>query len=229
MLSKHSDHLNGGSHRTDVDCARSALVQTAMAVQSTSMPRFVILIWLALVAPLAAQAVLAPPFGLKWGDSPETLIEFASRHELDVQITLPGKKPELRILKIGAINGALPSSTARALEARFHSGRLYEVTIHFGSPDDSADRIEGQFNEMKRQLAVKHGDFVPNKQEKKVDDNFSTNIVSFHHEPVKGLFLNMAFTEMEDLLRKTKEASFSLIYRNDNLLQQLEAAAAEKK
>jgi hypothetical protein len=34
---------------------------------------------------------------------------------------------------------------------------------------------------------------------------------------------------MEDLLRKTREASFSLLYRNDNLLQQLEAAAAARK
>lgn len=193
------------------------------------MPRFVILIWLAFVVPMAAQAVLAPPLGLKWGDSPEKLIEFAGRHKLDVQINLPGTKPELRVFKVQVAKGALPSSTARALEARFHSGRLYEVTLHFGNPKESADRVEGQFNEMKRQLSVKHGNLVPNKQEKRIEDNFSTRTLSFHYEPVKGLFLNMAFTEMEDLLRKTQEASFSLIYRNDNLLQQLEAAAAEKQ
>ncbi|MGB6222688.1 hypothetical protein [Haloferula sp.] len=193
------------------------------------MPKFVLLAWISLLAPLAAQAVLAPPFGLSWGDSPEKLIEFAGRHELDVRITIPGDQPDLREFRVQSRKNPLPSSTARALDARFHSGRLFEVTLHYGKPGESADRIEGQFNEMKRQLTVKHGDFIPNQQARKTEDNFSTRTLSFHHEPVKGLFLNMVFTEMEDLLRKTREASFSLIYRNDNLLQQLEAAAAERK
>ena len=193
------------------------------------MPKIVFFVWLALLAPLAAQAVLAPPYGLKWGDSPEKLVELAGQHELDVRITIPGKQPEIRVFRVQSPKGPLTFSKARALEARFHSGRLFEVTLTFGNPGESADQIEGQFNELKRQLSVKHGDFVPNQQDKKAEDNFSTRTLSFHHEPVKGLFLNMAFTEMEDLLRKTSEASFSLIYRNDNLLQQLEAAAAEKK
>ena len=192
------------------------------------MPKIVLFAWLVLVAPLAAQAVLTPPFGLTWGDSPEKLIDWAGRHGLDVRITIPGKKPDLRIFRIQASKGPLPSSKARSVEARFHSGHLFEMTVHYGSPEETADRIEGQFNEMKRQLSVKHGDFVPNQQEKNTENNFATRTLSFHHEPVKGLFLNMAFTEMEDLLRKTREASFSLIYRNDNLLQQLEAAAAAK-
>jgi hypothetical protein len=38
---------------------------------------------------------------------------------------------------------------------------------------------------------------------------------------VKGLFLLLAFTEVEDLLRKSKEARFSLIYRNDNFRNEL--------
>jgi hypothetical protein len=193
------------------------------------MPKIVFFVWLALVAPLAAQAVLTPPFGLTWGDSPEKLIDWAARHELDVQISIPGKKPDLRIFRIQAPKGALPSSKAQSLEARFHSGRLFEMTVHYGSPEENADRIEGQFNEMKRQLSVKHGDFVPNLQEKKTENNFATRSLSYHHEPVKGLFLGMAFTEMEDLLRNLREASFSLIYRNDNLLQQLEAAAAARR
>lgn len=210
------------------DCRGSALVCGGMRVQSTPMPKFVLIAWLALVAPLAAQAVLTPPFGLAWGDSPEKLIDWASRHELDVRITIPGKKPDLRVFRIQAPKGPLPSSNARAVEARFHSGRLFEMTVHYGSAEKDADRTEGQFNEMKRKLALKHGDFVPNQQENKTEDNFATRTLSFHHEPVKGLFLNIVFTEMEDLLRKTREASFSLLYRNDNLLQQLEAASAEK-
>jgi hypothetical protein len=192
------------------------------------MSKIVLVVWLALVAPLAAQAVLAPPFGLKWGDSPEKLIEFADRHTLDVRIVLPGKKPDLRIIRIQAEKGPLPLSKASALEARFHSGRLFEVTVHYANPEENADRIEGRFNEMKRQLTVAHGEFVANQQDQKVKDQFASRTLSFHREPVKGLFLNIAFTEVEDRLRKTREATFSLIYRNDNLLQQLEAAAAAK-
>ena len=190
------------------------------------MPKIALLLWLALTAVLPAQAVLSPPFGLKWGDTPERLIEWADQHELDVRITLPGKKPDERFLHIDSPSGRLPGSDARAVEARFHSGRLYEVTIHYGSPDESADRVEGRFNAMRKQLGVQHGPLEANKRERVVEDQFATRTVSFHREPVKGLFLNVAFTEMEDLLRKTREAVFSLVYRNDNLLQQLEAAAA---
>jgi hypothetical protein len=39
---------------------------------------------------------------------------------------------------------------------------------------------------------------------------------------VKGLFLLLAYTAVEDQLRKTSEATFSLLYRNDNLRQDLE-------
>jgi hypothetical protein len=174
------------------------------------------------------QAVLAPPLGLKWGDSPEKLIDWAGRHTLDVQITLPGAKPDLRILRIQAAKGPLPTLKARSLEAYFHSGRLYELTLHYGGLDQDAGRVEASFNEMKKRLAVRHGAFKANQQENTLDNQFATRTLSFHREPVKGLFLNLAFTEMEDLMRKTREATFSAIYRNDNLLQQLQAAAAEK-
>ena len=37
------------------------------------------------------------------------------------------------------------------------------------------------------------------------------------------LFLLLAYTEIEDLLREAVEARFSLIYRNDNYRRELEA------
>jgi hypothetical protein len=46
--------------------------------------------------------------------------------------------------------------------------------------------------------------------------------VSFHREPVQGLFLLLAFTEVEDLLRESKEARFSLIYRNENFKNEVQ-------
>ncbi len=178
-------------------------------------------VWLAGAA--AAQAVLEPPFGLLWGDSPEKLVTWASRQALDVTITLPGDRPALRILKIAARTGTLPDSGAAAIEGRFLSGRLYELTVHYADPQASADLMEGRFETLRKQIALEHGALQADRQERQVEDRFVTRTESFHREPVKGLFLLLAFTEVEDLLRKSKDARFSLIYRNDNFRKELEA------
>lgn len=172
---------------------------------------------------LTAQAVLEPPFGLHWGDSPEKLISWASRHSLDVTITLPGDQPGLRVLKIEPRKGFLPESKAGAVEGRFLGGKLFELTVHYIDKDASADLMAGRFEELKKQIALERGALLANQQQRTVEDQFVTRTQSFHREPVKGLFLLLAFTEVEDLLRKSKDARFSLIYRNDNFRKELEA------
>lgn len=174
------------------------------------------------VASAAGQAVLEPPFGLRWGDTPEKLIDWASRHSLDVNISLPGDQPALRILKISPRKGNLPGAAAQALEGRFHSGRLFELTVHYRDPEASTDTMEARFNKLKKELSAEYGALSANRQDRVIKDNFATRSVSFHREPVKGLFLLLAYTAVEDQLRKTSEATFSLIYRNDNLRQDLE-------
>jgi hypothetical protein len=176
---------------------------------------------LAISSPARAQAVLEPPFGLRWGDSPEKLITWASRHSLDVTISLPGDQPAMRVLKIEPKKGLLPDSQAAAVEGRFLSGKLYEMTVHYLDPQASADLMETRFNALKKQVAVEHGTLLTNQQQRSVEDQFVTRTQSFHREPVKGLFLLLAFTEVEDLLRKSKVARFSLIYRNDNFRNEL--------
>lgn len=168
-----------------------------------------------------AQAVLEPPFGLRWGDSPEKLITWASRHSLDVNISLPGDQPAMRILKIEPKKGLLPDSQAGAVEGRFLSGKLYELTVHYIDPEASADLMETRFQALRKQLVQEQGPLLTNQQQRAVEDQFVTRTQSFHREPVKGLFLLLAFTEVEDLLRKTKVARFSLIYRNDNFRNDL--------
>jgi hypothetical protein len=170
----------------------------------------------------SAQAVMDPPFGLRWGDSPEKLIAWASRHSLDLTISLPGDQPGLRVLKIEPRKGFLPETKAGAVEGRFLSGKLFELTIHYFDKEASADVMEARFEEMRKQLAREHGALLPNRQERSVEDQFVTRTQSFHREPVKGLFLLLAYTEVEDLLRKSKDARFSLIYRNDNYRKELE-------
>jgi len=166
--------------------------------------------------PLAAQALLEPPFGLHWGDSPEKLIGWAGRHALDVTIVLPGDETALRIVKIQPRKGLLPDTQAAALEARFLSGRLFELTVHYFDPEASADTIAARFDALRKQLTAQHGALTANQQQRTVEDKFATKTLAFHREPVKGLFLLLAFTEVEDLLRQSKEARFSLIYRNEN-------------
>ena len=173
--------------------------------------------------PLAAQAVLEPPFGLRWGDSPEKLIVWASRHSLDLIITQPGDQPGLRVLKIQPRKGFLPETKAGAVEGRFLGGKLYELTVHYIDPEASADLMESRFEKLRKQVAAEHGKLLTNQQQRAVEDQFVTRTQSFHREPVKGLFLLLAFTEVEDLLRKSKDARFSLIYRNDNFRKELEA------
>ncbi len=170
---------------------------------------------------LAAQAVIEPPFGLRWGDSPEKLIAWASRQSLDVTISLPGDQPALRILRIGPKKGFLPETQAAAVEGRFLAGKLYELAVHYTDPDASADLMESRFDALRKQVASEHGALQTNQQSRMVEDQFVTRMQSFHREPVKGLFLLLAFTEVEDLLRKSKEAKFSLIYRNDNFRNEL--------
>lgn len=121
------------------------------------------------------------------------------------------------MVKAQARKGSLPETQAAALEARFLAGRLIEVTVHYGDPEWGADLAEARFQKLRQQVASEYGELVANRQERTVDDQFSTRKLAFHREPVKGLFLLLAYTEVEDLLRKSREARFSLLYRNDNL------------
>jgi len=188
------------------------------------------LAWLAMAllpasSRVAAQGVLEPPFGLRWGDSPEKLIAWASRHSLDLTITLPGDQPGLRILRIEPRKGFLPETKAGAVEGRFLGGRLFELAVHYFDAQAPAEVMETRFEELRKQVAREHGALLANQQQRSVEDQFVTRTQSFHREPVKGLFLLLAYTEVEDLLRKSKDARFSLIYRNDNFRMALEAEA----
>jgi hypothetical protein len=164
-----------------------------------------------------AQTIFEPPYGLHWGDSPEKLLSWATRQTLDVTISMPADQPNLRILRIQPKKGFLPETQAGAVEGRFMSGKLYELTVHYFDPDASADLMESRFEALKKQVVAEHGPLLTNQLSRTVDDQFVSRIQSFHREPVKGVFLLLAFTEVEDLLRKSRDSKFSIIYRNDPL------------
>ena len=181
---------------------------------------------LATAMQVVAQGILEPPYGLKWGDSPEKLIAWASRHSLDVTISIPGDQPALRVVRVQPKKGFLPGTQESAVEGRFLSGKLFEMTIHYLDPDATAGMMEERFINLRRKLSTDHGALTANQQQRSTEDQFTTWTQSFHREPVKGLFLILAFTQVEDLLRKTKEARYSLIYRNDNLKSEIERLLA---
>lgn len=183
----------------------------------------ILALWLVFAsAAVRAQAIIEPPFGLNWGDSPEKLISWSSKHSLDLNILVPGDQPGLRILKIAPRKGMLPGSPASGVEGKFLNGGLFEMTVHYSDPAASFVMMEERFAKLKKQITLEHGQLLANQQRRVVENQFVTRTQSFHREPVKGVFLLVAWTEVEDLLRKSKEARFSLIYRNDNFKKELE-------
>ncbi len=175
-----------------------------------------------------AQNLIEPPFGLNWGDSPEKLISWSSKHSLDLNIFVPGNQPGLRVLRISPKKGFLPDSPASAVEAAFLNGGLFEMTVHYSDPSASPAIMEERFEKLRKQISQEHGALTPNQQRRVMEDQFVTRTQSFHREPVRGVFLLIAWTEVEDLLRKTKEARFSLIYRNDNFRDELRKKAEKE-
>jgi hypothetical protein len=170
-----------------------------------------------MVSPINAQSVLEPPFGLHWGDSPEKLIQWATRLALDVTISLPGDQPALRVVKIQPRKGNLPETEASGVEGRFFAGKLFELTVHYQDSEASVDQMEARFLALRKQISQERGQLLADQQLSVINDQFVTRTQSFHREPVKGLFLLLALSEIEDVLRKTKCTKFSLIYRNENL------------
>jgi hypothetical protein len=170
-----------------------------------------------------AQEILKPPFGVDWGDSPERLVSWATGNGLDLTITIPGKQPDLRIIKVSSPKGTLPDSLASSVEGKFLHGGLYEMTVHYVDSAVSATIMEERFEEIKKQITRENGPLLANQQHKAVENHFVTHTQAFHRESLKGVFLLIAWTEVEDLLRKTRQAKFSMIYRNDNFKAELEA------
>lgn len=167
---------------------------------------------------LKAQAILAPPFGLQWGDTPDKILDWAQNMKLDVQIKIPGDHPEIREVRVSAIHGSLPGHQAYALEAIYHWGKLFEVTVHYGAPGMAVREVKMDFEKVKKVMTLKHGEFTPNNKQEKKEDGLIRRSLSYHVEPVSGLLLLLAFSEVEDTVRKKHSARFSLLYRNQNII-----------
>lgn len=128
----------------------------------------------------------------------------------------------MRVVSISPRKGFLPETKAAAIEGRFFVGKLFELTVHYTDAEASANVMEARFEELRKETGRVYGNLQPNQQQRAVSDQFVTRTQAYHREPVKGLYLLLAYTEVEDTLRKKKDARFSLVYRNDNFRKQME-------
>ena len=164
-----------------------------------------------------AQAILSPPFGLQWGDTPDKVLDWAEELKLNVKVDIPGNEPEIRIIGVSSTTGTLPQHQAHTMETRYQWGKLIEVSLHYGDENANPEDIKSLFSKLKIALSLKHGSFQPSSKKDERIDGYSHKLISYHVEPVPGLLLLIAHTEVEDVIRNKKSARFSLIYRNNNV------------
>ncbi len=180
-----------------------------------------LIIILATIQVAHAQAILPPPFGLKWGEAPQKFFQWAETQQLSINIYLPADKLDERHVTISNTGKTLPDHKATSLEARFRKDRLYEVSLHYQLESESYEKARSQFYEAKRSLTTKHGIFkLTHKKRTVLPNDFTVTEQSYHIEPAAGLFLMLSYSELRDNLRRTQKATFSVVYHNDNLIQQ---------
>lgn len=170
-----------------------------------------------------AQVPLHPPYEMRWGDSPEKLIQWATRHSMDVRLTMPGDQPDLRIIRISPATGMVPETEGvRSVEGRFLHGRMFEFAAHYDDPEAPYEVMMKRFEELRRKLGAEYGNLTANRVLREVDDGFVIRTKSFHREPVKGLFLLLTLTTIEDPAGRSR-GRYSVVYRNENLQAEIKS------
>lgn len=164
---------------------------------------------------LWGQVLLKPPLGRQWGEAPAELLQWAGKARLDVFVELPAAEPDLQIFTFQEKGGGIPGgSGAHSIEARFYKNRLYELTVNFEFADKDADQVRAHFHARKEKFEKEMGEFRLNGRAQSADNSFLTREESFHYEPVPKVFLLMAYSSVQDLLRKEGEGRYSVIYHN---------------
>ncbi len=163
------------------------------------------------------------PIGSSWGDPPGKLIDWGTEKKAEVAIILPPEKPDWRYVKVRTDDArVLDAGFVTEVEGRYFQGQLVEIALTQRDPKLTSTVVKARFLKEKRLYARRYGTFKVNRRTSANQNNFSTNSLSYHVEPLPGLFLLLTHTEMEDQLRQVREGRFSVIFRNENLLKELQ-------
>ena len=169
---------------------------------------------------LQAAEPLLPPFGLKWGEPPDGLVDWALRSSLDQTIKVPASDPRLKVLLVSSPKGNLPGHDATTLEARFIDGMLFEVALHYTYPGRKSSFVRGQFAELKRILAQRHGPLALGaKSRKEPLAGVSSSSIAYQLEPAAGRSLMLVLTEVVDTKHGDRSARFSVVYHNGGIVE----------
>lgn len=175
---------------------------------------------------LIHAAAVDLPINLAWGDAPDKLIDWGVEQSAEVAIVIPPDQPDWRWVRISATSGkVLLDGYVNQIEGRFLKGRLVELTLTQRDPKLSAATVKARFIKEKRLKKQRYGTLKVNRRHSVARNHFSTDSISYHVEPIPGLFVLLTHTEMEDQLRQIREGRFSTIFRNQNLRTQLETSS----
>lgn len=175
------------------------------------------LVLFSFVPSLCGQVLLKPPFGRQWGEEPSSMLQWAGKVQLDVFVELPAHRPNIQIFTFQLPGGGIPGDKAHSIEARFYKDRLFELTVNFEFAGETPDQVRRRFHKLKEELEKGLGEFRLNGRAQNSDDNFLTREESFHYEPAPKVFLLMAYSSVEDLLRMKGEGRYSVIYHNGKI------------
>lgn len=180
--------------------------------------RFLLLAIILVAAPLSLRAdVIELPFGLRWGDRPSKVLDWAQKENLDATIELPGRDTKLRIIHVRPSKGNLPGHKVRKLTTLYRDGRLFEIVLHYSGDGLAVPVVKGRFLKLKRQLGRDFGTFETSRIDRSNENSLRSTSESYHVEPSPGILIIGVYSEVFDDLRKTGESKFSFIYRNQNL------------
>ncbi len=168
-----------------------------------------------------AAPILAPPFGLQWGEGTSHVIHWAQEQKLEISVKFPSKDQRLREVIINSKSGNLPAHLASSLEVYYLKDKLYEVRVQYDGKGKSTAAVERDLNQVRKDLAAQYGNFVPDAERDRTVDQFRYLSNSYRIQPIDGLSLIVMMTKVEDLLRRKSAAKFTVIYRNQNIYNQV--------
>lgn len=169
------------------------------------------------------DAGLQPPLGSTWGQPAPKLLEFASSLHLDANLFIPANNSRLRVITLTPTAQTPASHNCPKAQFRFIDNQLVEVTLWHATPSMSAADVQDLCRKVRRQLSSRFfTPWRPNKHSSSDASGFRVDSSSWHMEPVPGVMINVALTEVINPANQSRKADFTLTFSNQNLSAKLQ-------